>query len=100
MSKTQNSAPAAGPAPAEWNPPAGAVTYIGPEIPGAAAHMTTFTGGIPEPLLELARERCKALRALIVPTDSIAAKTAACRQPGTAEHTLYEKAEKFAAGEG
>jgi len=84
--------------PKAWDPPAGAVTYIGPELPGIP-RMTTYEGGVPAALLELARDNCKALRALIVPTENIAAKLAAVKAEGTAEHALYAKAEKFAKGE-
>jgi len=86
------------PAEAPWTPPAGAVTYIGPDALGVQ-HMTTFLSGLPDKLLRAAREECKALRGLIVPVAAISAKTIAAKTPGTAENTLYAKAEAFARGE-
>ena len=71
------------------------MTYIGPSIEGLAPHMTTFTGKIPELLLELAQERCKALRQMIVPAARIAEKVQATRKEGTAEFTLYNKVKEF-----
>ena len=85
--------------PKAWDLPAGPVTYIGPDLPGIP-YMTTYEKGIPAPLLELARKKCKALRALIVPVDAIAAKLTAAKTGGTAEYALYRKAEEFAKGEG
>ena len=65
MSKKTEPAARAAQAQEEWAPPAGAVTYIGPDIDGVAARMTSYRGGLPGPLLAIARERCKALRGLI-----------------------------------
>jgi|GEM_PF-7018682 len=80
-----------------WLPPAGPVTYIGPDIPGVVVRMTSFTGVIPAKLLEIAREKCKAVRQLIVPMDKIAISEMATRTEGMALHTLYQTAAAFAA---
>lgn len=71
---------------------AGAMVYIGPDIPGAKQY-TVYNAGLPDALKDKIKER-PFFNSLVVPVTGLAKANAELAKEGSALSILYRKASK------
>ena len=67
------------------------LVYCGPEIPFVAKRYESYTGGLPERLMEVVTA-VPAVSALIVPAEQLAETRAALLEPGSALWNIFRHA--------